>query len=621
MAEAGRRLTTAQALIEFLTAQRVERDGVTRPLFAGCFGIFGHGNVGGLGQALHQYRDRFPYRLVRNEQAMVHAAAAYARMRNRLGTFACVSSIGPGATNMLTAAAGATINRLPVLLIAADAPASRLPRPVLQQLEAPGLPETSVNDSFRPVSRFWDRITRPEQLLSSALEAIRVLVDPAETGAVTLCLPPDVQAQACDWPEDFLAERVWHVARPLPDRAALGRAASLLRAARRPLVVAGGGVHYSEATQALRAFAEATGMPVAETNAGMGALPTGHPSSLGGLGVNGNPAANAVAARSDLLLGIGTRWSDVTTASQSLFRDPAVHVVNVNITPADAAKLAGEAVVGDVRETLALLEGELAGHRVDDDYTADYRAQVERWKAEVERLTAPTADQPPRQAQVIGALNRTMRPRDVVVNAAGSLPNDLHKLWRNRDPKGYQVEYGYSCMGYEIAGGMGAKLAAPDRGVYVLVGDGSYLMMPSEIVTCVQESIPLVVVLVQNHGFASVDGLARQLGTDGFGTRYRHRSSGERLPVDLAQNAESLGARVLRVATIPELEDALERSRDADHITVIHIETDYEGVVPRSAWWDVHVAEVADGEPARAARERYEQGRQHQRRFLGQGSG
>ena len=615
VAGATRRVTTAQALIAFLAAQHVERDGVRRRLVERCFGIFGHGNVGGLGQALHQAGDLLPYALVRNEQAMVHAAAGFARMRNRLGTIACVSSIGPGATNMITAAAGATINRLPVLLIAADAPASRVPRPVLQQLETPGLPEASVNDAFRPVSRFWDRISRPEQLLQSALEAMRVLTDPRETGAVTLCLPPDVQAAAHDFPEAFFADRVWRVDRPPPDQAALAAAVALIRAARRPLVVAGGGVIYAEATDELAGLASATGLPVAETTAGMGALPTSHASSLGGLGVNGNAGANAVAADCDLLIGVGTRWSDVTTASQTLFASPDLGVVNINIHPADAAKLGGLPVVGDARETLRLLRDALSDFTVDSAYVSSYRQAAVGWAEQAQQLTAATDAVPPTQAQVIGAVNRHARPGDVVVCAAGSLPNDLHKLWRNRDPKGYHVEYGYSCMGYEIAGGMGARLADPRRDVYVMVGDGSYLMMPSELVTCVQENIAIVVVLIDNDGFASVGALAKRLGSEGFGTKYRG-ADGDVLPVDLAANAESLGATVLRAATIADVEAALVTASALSGPVVIHVKTAYDRVIPRAAWWDVHVAEVAETDGARTARRDYEASVVRQRRFL-----
>jgi 3D-(3,5/4)-trihydroxycyclohexane-1,2-dione acylhydrolase (decyclizing) len=389
----------------------------------------------------------------------------------------------------------------------------------------------------------------------------------------------------------------------------------VLRSAARPLLVAGGGVIYAGATHALAAFAAATGFPVAETTAGMGSLPSEHPSSLGGLGVNGNAAANGVAADCDVLVGIGTRWSDVTTASQTLFRNPDLRVMNVNIDAADAAKLGGRPVVADALETLRLLQDALEGHRTGPDYVASYQQASSAWAAEASRLTAASDHVPPTQAQVIGALSRFARPQDVVVAASGSLPNDLHKLWRNRDAKGYHVEYGYSCMGYEIAGALGVRLADPARNVYALVGDGAYLMMPSELVTCVQENVHLVVILVDNHGFASVGALSRRLGSDSFGTRYRSQA-GDRLPVDLALNAESLGAHVLRARTVAELEEALKVSGDVTGPVVIHVETEDDKVVPRAAWWDVHVAEVSESEPARQARRDYEASVTSQRRFL-----
>ncbi len=505
------RLTVGQAVVRFLAAQRSERDGAEQPLFAGCFGIFGHGNLAGLGQALLEAELGQPgalrYYQARNEQAMVHAAAAFARARNRLSAFACTSSIGPGATNMVTGAALATINRLPVLLLPGDVFATRVAPPVLQELEHPGAQDVSVNDAFRPVSRFFDRVWRPEQLPAALLSAMRVLTDPAETGAVTIALPQDVQAEAYDWPRELLALRVWHVPRPVPEPAALARAAEVIRSAARPLVVAGGGGIYAEATAELRAFPEAAGIPVSETQAGKGALPFDHPLALGALGSTGTVAANRIARQADVVIGIGTRYSDFTTASRTAFGAPHVRFVNVNVAAADAVKLAGTPLVADAREALRGLSAALAGWSASEDYQAEARRLSAAWQQTVGEAFA-LGHQPPAQSEVIGAVNDAAGPRDVVVCAAGSMPGDLHKLWRTRDPKGYHVEYGYSCMGYEIAGGLGVKLAEPGREVYVLVGDGSYLMMASELVTAVAEGVKLIVVLVQNHGFASIGGLS-----------------------------------------------------------------------------------------------------------------
>jgi 3D-(3,5/4)-trihydroxycyclohexane-1,2-dione acylhydrolase (decyclizing) len=622
------RLTTAQALVRFLAAQRVERDGVEHQFFAGVFGIFGHGNVAGIGQALHQHAGLLTYYQPRNEQAMVHTAAAYARMRNRLSTFACTTSIGPGATNMVTGAAGATINRVPVLLLPGDVFASRVPDPVLQQLEVPWRGDVSVNDSFQAVSRYWDRVQRPEQLVPAALAAMRVLTSQAETGAVTLALPQDVQAEAWDFPVEFVEPRVWRIPRPLPEGAALARAAELVRGAEWPLIVAGGGVIYSEATDALRALVDATGIPVGETQAGKGSLPDGHPSNLGAIGASGALAANRVAEEADLVIGIGTRWTDFTTASGTAFQHPDVRFVNVNVAEFDAGKRAGLPLVGDARTTIEALAELLGGHEVESSYREEAARLVDEWDEEVRRLTTLGLEPLPAQSEVIGAVNDAAGESGVVVCAAGSMPGELHKLWRARDPKSYHVEYGYSCMGYEIAGGLGVKLAEPEREVYVLVGDGSYLMMAQEIVTAVQEGVKLTVVLVDNHGFASIGGLSRSVGADGFGTQYRYRhegslgtdsedSPGDVLPVDLAANAASLGAHVIRARTIPELRAALEEARSIERTVVIAIEVDrYAGVPSYETWWDVPVAEVSDVPAAQAAREQYEAARKRQRRAL-----
>jgi len=599
------RLTASQALVRFLAAQVVERDGERRRFFGGCFGIFGHGNVAGIGQALHERPDLLRFIPARNEQSMVHAAVGYARQLNRLGAFACTSSIGPGATNMVTGAALATVNRLPVLLLPGDVFASRLPDPVLQQLETPWRGDVSVNDCFIPVSRYFDRIERPEQVLTAALAALRVLTSPAETGAVTLAFPQDVQAEAFDVPDEFLAERVWHVPRALPDAAALQAAIEAIRGARRPLVVAGGGVIYSEATAALRAFCEQTGIPVAETQAGKGSLPYDHPSNLGAIGATGTFAANRIAAEADLVIGIGTRYSDFTTASKTIFRNPDVAFVNLNVAEFDAAKHAGIALVGDARATLE----QLGGLAVSDEYREECARLAREWDDEVTRLYA-VDEQPLAQSAVIGVMNAVARPQDVVVNAAGSAPGDLHKLWRTRDPKGYHVEYGFSCMGYEIPAGMGIKLAAPERDVYVLVGDGSYLMLPGELVTAVEQNVKLTIVLVDNRGYASIGSLSRSLGTDGFGTALDAE-------IDLAANAASLGAHVVRAESLDELRDALEAAKGRDGVDVVVVTTDRtRGVPGYESWWDVPVAEVSDTTTVRAAREEYEHAKLAERRFL-----
>ena len=621
------RLTVAQALVRFLAVQYSERDGVRQRLIPGCFGIFGHGNVAGVAQALLQASENkeadLPYYLARNEQAMVHASVGFARMRNRLQTLACTASIGPGSTNMITGAALATINRIPVLLLPSDFFATRAASPVLQELEDPRSYDVSVNDAFKPVSRFWDRINRPEQLPSALLAAMRVLTDPAETGAVTLALPQDVQAEAYDWPEVLFSERTWHVPRPVPEPAALARAVEVLSKARKPLIVAGGGAIYSEASQALKEFAEATGIGVADTQAGKGALAWDHPCAVGGVGATGSPVANALAREADVVLGIGTRYSDFTTASRTAFQNPDVRFVNLNVTAFDAGKHAGVALVADAREGLEALTASLQSYHVDDTYTAQLHGENAAWQSVVDEAYHLGHGPLPAQTEILGALNEFMDERDVVVQAAGSMPGDLQMLWRARDPKAYHVEYGYSCMGYEIAGGLGAKLAAPDREVFVLVGDGSYLMMAQEIVTAVAEGIKLNIVLVQNQGFASIGALSESLGSQRFGTAYRYRNpdtkmlDGGILPVDLAANAASLGADVLRTKTVKEFNEALIQARASQNTTVIYIETDPLAPVPSSqSWWDVPVSEVSELASTRDARASYEAAKRNQRRFL-----
>jgi 3D-(3,5/4)-trihydroxycyclohexane-1,2-dione acylhydrolase (decyclizing) len=617
-----RRLTVAQAVVEFLACQHSQRDGVTRRLIPGMFGIFGHGNVAGLGEALLGAGERLPYLPARNEQAMVHSAAGYAKMANRLATLACTSSIGPGATNMITAAAGATINRLPVLLLPGDIFATRQVAPVLQQLEWSGSQDVSVNDCFKPVSRYWDRINRPEQLPGALLEAMRVLTSPADTGAVTLALPEDVQSEAWDFPEALFEHRVWTVRRPHPEPEALARAAASIREAKRPLIVAGGGVLYSEAAGALAALAAATGIPVGETQAGKGALPYDHASSLGAIGVTGTPGANVMAREADLVIGVGTRYADFTTASKTAFQHPGVRFVNVNVTEFDAGKHAGLPVVADARVALEALTKALAGWRSDAAWTKRAAAFNREWDAEVARLYALGHGPLPSQGEVVGAVNDAAGPRDVVVCAAGSLPGDLHKLWRTRDPKGYHLEYGYSCMGYEVAGALGVKMAAPDREVFAMVGDGSWLMMSSELVTALQEGVKLIVVLIDNVGFASIGGLSQSLGEGGFGTRYRRRGpdgalSGEPLRVDFVANARSLGVATVPARTIAQLRAALADARASRESTVIVIETDREERVGGyESWWDVPPAEVSQQPDVQAARREYEEARRKQRWHL-----
>ncbi len=621
------RLTVAQALVRFLANQYSERDGVERRLVPGCFGIFGHGNVAGVGQALLEAHETgsadLPYYLARNEQGMVHASVAYARTLNRLQTLACTASIGPGSANMLTGAALATINRIPVLLLASDIFATRVSSPVLQELEDPTGYDVSVNDAFRPLSRFFDRVWRPEQLPAALLGAMRVLTDPAETGAVTLALPQDVQAEAHDWPEELFVRRVWHVPRPVPEPAPLARAAEVLRSARRPLIVAGGGVIYSEATESLRLFAEATGIPVSDTQAGKGALLWDHPLAVGGVGSTGSPVANSLAREADVVLGIGTRYSDFTTASRTAFQNPDVRFVNLNVTSLDAAKHAGVMLLADARAGLVALSEVLDDYSVDESYTRRHGELKADWNDVVDRAYHLGHEPLPAQTEVLGVLNETIGRNAVVVQAAGSMPGDLQMLWRAQDTKQYHVEYGFSCMGYEIAGALGIKMAAPEREVYSLVGDGSYLMMAQEIVTAVSEGIKLVVVIVQNHGFSSIGSLSESLGSQRFGTSYRYRNpesgilDGDKLPIDLAANAESLGAEVIRANTIDEFRAAIEQAKKSERTIAVHIETDPLAPVPSSeSWWDVPVSEVAQLDSTNQARKTYEAHKADQRLFL-----
>ncbi len=669
-----RRLTTAQALVAFLARQYTERDGRRHRLISATWGIFGHGNVAGIGQALmeagnghgngdanahsdgnaHSHSDgnanangnsdgnrngtgsrtapRMPYLQGRNEQAMVHAAVGYARQSGRLSAHAVTTSIGPGATNLVTGAALATINHLPVLLLPGDTFATRPADPVLQQLEVPYAGDVSVNDCLRPVSRYFDRVTRPEALIPAALQAMRVLADPAETGAVTLALPQDVQAEAYDWPEEFFAERAWPVRRPAPDATELEAAVRAVRSARRPLIVAGGGVRHSGAEETLAAFTAATRIPVASTQAGKGSLRHDHPADVGGIGHTGTATAGELARTADLVIGVGTRYTDFTTASGTLFENPAVRFLNLNITGFDAHKLAALPLVADARTGLEALTSALAGrgYRVDPAYETEYTGAKEAWEERVEASFAtpdPTAR--PTQTQVLGLLDTLVTEEDILINAAGSLPGDLHKLWRARSRDQYHVEYGYSCMGYEIPAAIGVLLATEartrPRPVWALVGDGTYLMNPTEIVTAVQENLPLKLVILQNHGYASIGGLSEAVGGERFGTAYRHRApdggfTGPPLPVDLAANAASLGLHVLRATTVDDLRKALAEARDAEGPTCVYVETEtpdtVSGPPPAQAWWDVPVAETASRPAAVKAREEYDRQVAARRRHL-----
>ena len=616
------RLTMAQALILYLARQHVARDDKQNPFFAGVWGIFGHGNVAGIGQALQQYASEIRYYQSRNEQAQVHAAVAYAKHKNRRQTFACTSSIGPGATNMITGAAVATVNRIPVLLLPGDIFAERIQAPVLQQLESEHSQDISVNDAFKPVSRYWDRIYRPEQLITALPEAMRVLTSPADTGAVTLALPQDTQTEAYDYPAAMFEPRTWVIPRNRPDVALLSQAAAWIRESERPMIIAGGGVHYSEAWQALRAFVEQTGIPVSETQAGKGSLNYGHPLNLGAVGVTGTEGANVMARDADLVIGIGTRYTDFTSASKTAFQDSGVRFININVMEFDAYKHSAIPLVGDARTTLEELLVALGDYQTAATYRQRARDFNAAWDAEVHRIYNLEYEPMLSQGEVIGMVNSQTRPQDVVLCAAGSLPGDLHKLWRTRDPRGYHLEYGYSCMGYEIAGGMGVKMADPDREVYVMVGDGSFLMMNSEIATMVQEGIKVTIIVLDNHGFASIGGLSKSIGSDGFGTKYRLRTAsahldGDTLPIDFAQNCASLGAHVIAAPTRDAFSQALEDAKTIqDRPVCIVTETDRrQRVGGYESWWDVAVAEVSTNPDVQQARTEYEQHKQNERHF------
>ncbi len=616
-----KRLTVSQATIEYLKNQYVERDGIQNKFFAGCFGILGHGNVAGIGQALHQNPD-FPFYVTRNEQAMVHTAAAYAKVKNRLQTFVCTSSIGPGATNMVTGAAAATINRIPVLLIPGDIFATRHVAPVLQQLESASTQDISVNDCFKPVSKYWDRINRPEQLITSLPEVMRVLTSQADTGSVTLSIPQDVQAEAYDFPMDLFKKKVWPIGRTMPDQNLLAKAIAQIKNSRKPLIVSGGGTIYSGATEVLKKLVNRTGIPVTETFAGKGSLSYNEPQNLGAAGVTGTPGAIEIAREADLVIGLGTRYSDFTTISKSAFQHPEVKFININITEFDSFKHGALPLVGDAKAIIEAIDKELAHFKVSTDYGKKVAEFNKSWDQFVEEVYAEKNETPAFQGEVIGAVNTFSSPKDIMVCAAGSLPGDLHKLWRTRNPKGFHLEYGYSCMGYEIAGGLGVKMANPDSEVYVLVGDGSYLMMSQEIVTSIQERQKLTIVLLNNDGYSSIGGLSASLGSDGFGTYYRYRNEetnqldGGLLPIDYAANAASMGAYVIKATNVSELKDALIKAKNIDRTTLIYIEVDRKKGVPGFAWWDVAVAEVSEKTAVNESYKTYQENKKTQKYYL-----
>jgi 3D-(3,5/4)-trihydroxycyclohexane-1,2-dione acylhydrolase (decyclizing) len=617
------RTTTAAAIVRFLQAQYVRRDGVEHRLINGVAGIFGHGNVAGLGQALEEFSGPgLPFYQPKNEQAMVHMAIAYTKTKQRLGALACTTSVGPGATNLITGAATATINRLPVLLLPSDTFASRRPGPVLQQLEFPSSQEVSVNDCFRPVSKYWDRINRPEQILTALPEAMRVLADPAETGAVTIALPEDVQSEAFDCPVNFFAKKVYDIWRPVPVAGAVRAAADLLRKARRPLLIAGGGVHYSDACVALRKFADATGIPVAVTQAGKGALLESHPLGLGAVGVTGTLAANCVATEADVVIVVGTRLSDFTTASKTQFQNPAVRFISINVHAGDAAKHGALPLIGDAQATLAALGRAVRGWQVPGSYRGVVSAARTAWEKPWRAMTSPSRRSPDRllyQSQVIRVLNEACDAHSTVVHAAGGIPGDIHKLWRGKSATDYHSEYGYSCMGYEIAGALGVKLADAKREVYALIGDGSYLMLNHEIVTAVQEKLKITVVLTDNHGFGCIHNLQRSCGGRSFGNEFRARTGrsgrleGEPVPVDFMANARSLGATVFSAHDETSLKVALAAARGQTNTCLIYVPVTPGSVMKGFAWWDVPPAAISGVPSVSAARTAYDRAAKRQR--------
>ena len=631
-------MTVGQALVEFLANQYTVDGNIRQRTIVGTFGIFGHGNVAGVGQALKQFSvsqpNLMPYHQARNEQAMVHESVAYSRIARRLSTFACTASVGPGASNMLTGAALATINRLPVLLLPSDTFATRVADPVLQQLEIPSDASLSVNDAFKPLSRFFDRVHRPEQLFSAALGAMRVLTDPVETGAVTISLPEDVQAETIDVPAEFLAVREWRIRRPRPDIGLTKEIIEQLRNSKRPMIIAGGGVIYANAHEVLAKFVEATKIPVGASQGGVGSLNWDHPQYLGAVGATGTLASNKIAREADLIIGIGTRYSDFTTASRTAFQNPSVRFININVASFDAFKHGSSLpVVADAKITLEELLTVIGNYRIESAYESEITQVNAQWHKTVDDAFKPSHLELPGQAEIIGAVQGATDPRDVLICAAGSLPGDLHKLWRVRDPLGYHVEYGYSCMGYEIAGGIGVRRAAPDRDAIVMVGDGSYLMMHTEIVSAVAEGLKVIIVLIQNHGYASIGHLSEDVGSARYGTKYRFRDAdknnfdGEKtLPIDLATNAESLGIDVIRIEptknSITDLAAAVKKAKSSKVSTLIHINSDPLLYSPgNDSWWDVPIAEASTLESTQKARIGYEAKKKLQKPYIGETKG
>lgn len=597
------RMTMAQALLKFLDNQYVEFDGKQNKFVKGVFTIFGHGNVVGLGQALEEYQGDITMYQGRNEQGMANAAMAFAKQKNRREIIACTSSIGPGALNMVTAAGTATVNRIPLLLLPGDTFACRQPDPVLQQIEQPHSPMITANDAFQAVSKYWDRIVRPEQVMTAALNAMRVLTDQAEAGAVTLCLPQDVQAEAYDYPEEFFAKRIHFMDRHTPSSASIDRAVEIIKNKKKPIIISGGGSVYSEAGDELKEFTEKFYIPFAETQAGKGVLPWNHALNLGGMGVTGTAAANVIARDADLVIGVGTRFSDFTTTSKLAFQNPDVEFLTINVNGLDADKLNAKYVLGDAAVSLSALTQKLGEIGYRSEYQDEIRAVKEAWDQEVDRLFAIELPNGLSQTRALGVINQFLHEDDIVVGSSGSLPGDLQRVWRPVQPKTYHMEYGFSCMGYEITGALGVKMAEPDKEVYSMVGDGSYLMLHSELVTSIQERRKINVLLFDNNGFGCINNLQQSQGIPSFGTDFRFRSAetgrltGEIIPIDFAANARSYGAKTYTATTVDELKDALEKSRQDSVSTLIDIK-----VVPGTmtggyeSWWRVGVPEVAQSE-------------------------
>mgnify|MGYP001419901988 FL=1 len=618
-----KKLTVAQATIIFLKNQYINRDGKENKFFAGCFGIFGHGNVVALGEALKQ-NPEFTYYQTRNEQAMVHTAAAYAKMKNRLQTFVCTSSIGPGATNMITAAASASINRLPVLLLPGDFFSKRTASPLLQQTEYSFTQDMSVNDCFKPISKYWDRINRPEQLISSLLEAMRVLTSPSETGVVTLAMPHDVQAESYDFPIDFFEKRVWDIPRPSPDIRLINKAVKIIKNSKQPMIISGGGVIYSEAELELEKLIKQCGIPVAETFAGKGSLHYKNPLNLGAMGATGTKGASEIAKNADVVIGIGTRYGDFTSASKSAWQNPEVTFININIAELDAFKQSAIPLQGDAKQTIEILTKSLKGYNTGKTYVQKIKKLNTEWDNIVDKVYSVEDDKNPVQAEYLGALNNFIDDKDVIVCAAGSAPGDLHKLWKTKSSKGFHLEYGNSCMGYEIPGGLGVKMADNSREVYVICGDASYLMLPADIITTIQEGYKITIILINNEGYASIGGLSDSVGGEGFGTHFKYRNpetgqlNGDFLPVDLAKNAESLGAIVYKPKGINEYIKALSKAKKNERTTLIYVETirDRKMSGYGYSWWDVPVPEVSDSREVQKVRRQYEEDKKRQKLYI-----